>query len=92
MRWGRLLREDGHGRDPEPGILLDRSMGVLLDLGKYLDQDPDQRVDARNTDSVRASSRGQPTISSSRKKNAISVAAFSSLSDPWTVLASIDSA
>ena len=34
----------------------------------------------------------QPTISSGLKKKAVSVAAFSSLLEPWTELASIDSA
>src|SRR5690606_4275130 len=40
----------------------------------------------------RAGSYSQPTISSGLKKKSISIFAFSSLSDPWTELASIDSA
>ena len=50
-------------------------------------------VSAAARSGLRASAaRRYPTISSGLKKKSISIFAFSSLSEPWTELASIDSA
>ena len=55
---------------------------IIVEPGAFPAQSADQAEAAQ----------GQPTISSGLKKKSISILAFSSLSEPWTELASIDSA